>query len=48
MTEANQVSESAGDDARVVAWLEAELGGNVVSWERQPRWRPMWFVDIEP
>ncbi|WP_083866973.1 MULTISPECIES: phosphotransferase family protein [Frankia] len=35
------------DDGRVIAWLESLLGGQVVSWERQPRWRPMWFVDID-
>ena len=46
MTEGNHVGESSGDDAGVIAWLEAELSGNVVSWERQPRWRPMWFVDM--
>jgi aminoglycoside phosphotransferase (APT) family kinase protein len=34
------------DDARVVAWLESLLGGQVVRWERQPRWRPMWFADV--
>ena len=36
-----------GDDGRVVAWVEGELGGKVVSWSRQPRWRPMWFLDVE-
>ena len=36
-----------GDDERVIAWLEAELGGTVQTWERQPRWRPMWFVEID-
>ncbi|CAB4364012.1 MAG: phosphotransferase family protein [Actinobacteria bacterium] len=35
------------DDAKIIAWLEGLLGGKVVSWSRQPRWRPMWFVDIE-
>jgi aminoglycoside phosphotransferase (APT) family kinase protein len=35
------------DDGRVVAWLETLLGGQVVAWERQPRWRPMWFADID-
>jgi len=32
---------------RVVDWLQAELGGRVVAIERQPRWRPVWFVDLE-
>ncbi len=40
-------NEIGGDDARVVSWLESLLGGKVVSWARQPRWRPMWFVDVE-
>ncbi len=40
-------AEGSGDDARVVAWLESLLGGKVVSWARQPRWRPMWFVDVD-
>ena len=35
------------DDAKIIVWLEGLLGGKVVSWSRQPRWRPMWFVDIE-
>jgi aminoglycoside phosphotransferase (APT) family kinase protein len=34
-------------DARVVAWLESSLDATVVSWARQPRWRPMWFVDLD-
>ncbi len=32
---------------RVTAWLETELGGRVVSLRRQPRWRPVWFADLE-
>lgn len=36
-----------GDDQKIVAWLEALLGGRVVSWSRQPRWRPMWFLDVQ-
>ena len=38
---------AAGNDALVVSWLESLLDGRVVSWERQPRWRPMWFVDVD-
>ena len=34
-------------NAKVIAWLEKLLDGKVVSWTRQPRWRPMWFVDID-
>ena len=47
MTSTRAGTEATGDDARIIAWLEHELDGTVVSWERQPRWRPMWFVDIE-
>lgn len=32
---------------RAFAWIEAELGGKVVRAERQPRWRPAWFIDLE-
>jgi aminoglycoside phosphotransferase (APT) family kinase protein len=38
---------AADDDAKIIAWLEALLGGTVVSWTRQPRWRPMWFLDVD-
>jgi aminoglycoside phosphotransferase (APT) family kinase protein len=37
----------ARDDERVVEWIEANVGGRVVSLARQPRWRPVWFVDVE-
>ncbi|MGE3327713.1 MAG: phosphotransferase, partial [Acidimicrobiia bacterium] len=43
----DDASGSNDNDARVISWIEAEMGGKVVSWERQPRWRPMWFVDID-
>lgn len=32
---------------RAFAWIERELGGRIVSAERQPRWRPAWFLDLE-
>ncbi len=32
---------------RVRQWLEGELGGTVVDIRRQPRWRPVWFADVE-
>jgi len=28
-------------------WLTEEFGGNVQSLWRQPRWRPVWFADVE-
>jgi aminoglycoside phosphotransferase (APT) family kinase protein len=41
--------ESAIDDgtARVSAWLRRNIGGEVVRISRQPRWRPVWFADVE-
>ena len=39
--------EGSNDDARIMAWLEGLLDGTVMSFTRQPRWRPMWFVDID-
>lgn len=36
-----------GADSQVMSWLESTTGGTVVSWSRQPRWRPMWFVDLD-
>ncbi|MSW30201.1 MAG: phosphotransferase family protein, partial [Actinobacteria bacterium] len=35
------------DTAQVQAWLEANLGGTVTSIWRQPRWRPVWFAELE-
>lgn len=47
MSDGSVGSGGSSDDARIVSWLESLLGGTVTSWSRQPRWRPMWFVDIE-
>lgn len=33
--------------ARAFAWAERELGGKVVAWEPQPRWRPACFFELE-
>lgn len=33
-------------DQKVRAWLERELGGTVVSFERQERWRAAWFATL--
>ncbi len=36
------------DDIRAItAWLAANVGGDVVRISRQPRWRPVWFADVE-
>ena len=32
---------------KVVSWLEANMGGTVTSIERQARWRPVWFADVD-
>jgi len=37
----------ATDEQRVRAWTEALLGARVVRCERQPRWRPAWFMTAE-
>jgi hypothetical protein len=29
------------------AWIEANLGGRITQFERQPRWRPAFFLDLE-
>ena len=39
---------AAGDGTEQVrAWLQGNLGGRVVRIGRQPRWRPVWFADVE-
>lgn len=47
MIESSVGSGGSSDDARIISWLESLLGGKVLSWSRQPRWRPMWFVDVK-
>jgi aminoglycoside phosphotransferase (APT) family kinase protein len=37
---------AADADQKVRDWLERELGGIVVAFERQPRWRPAWYADL--
>jgi aminoglycoside phosphotransferase (APT) family kinase protein len=34
-------------DGKVRAWLERELGGKVVAFERQERWRAAWFATMD-
>ncbi len=31
----------------IATWVEAHLGARVTRVARQPRWRPVWFVDVE-
>jgi aminoglycoside phosphotransferase (APT) family kinase protein len=47
MTDLKDFASAERNDAKVVAWLESTLGGKVAKWSRQPRWRPMWFAEIE-
>ncbi|MCU1361446.1 MAG: hypothetical protein JWN99_2735 [Ilumatobacteraceae bacterium] len=35
------------DAERVIEWLQRDIGGRVVRCERQARWRPAYFVDLE-
>ncbi|MFN8624860.1 MAG: phosphotransferase family protein [Candidatus Binatia bacterium] len=50
----NRVHEEAQAEAglsdewrRALAWIERELDGKAVRFERQPRWRPAAFLDLE-
>ena len=38
---------SRSDESTMRAWVEAKLGGRIVSAERQPRWRPAWYLEVE-
>jgi aminoglycoside phosphotransferase (APT) family kinase protein len=35
-----------GND-KIVAWMHANIGGEVTRIVRQPRWRPVWWVEVE-
>jgi aminoglycoside phosphotransferase (APT) family kinase protein len=39
--------EVDADEQRMLAWVERTLGGKVVRSERQARWRPAWFLELE-
>lgn len=39
--------EDSAETTVVVEWVERELGGRVTALERQARWRPTWFVDVD-
>ncbi len=39
--------ELAPEWRRAFAWVEETVGGRVVRAERQARWRPAWFLDVE-
>lgn len=31
----------------IAEWIRANVGGTIVRAARQPRWRPVWFIDVE-
>ena len=35
------------DESNMRAWVEETLGGPIVLSERQPRWRPAWYLDVD-
>jgi aminoglycoside phosphotransferase (APT) family kinase protein len=46
LTAAPDASQYDEMDRKVVAWLEREMGGEIVSFERYIRWRPGWRTTI--
>ena len=34
------------DTALITEWVASNIGGTVTSVARQPRWRPVWLVDV--
>jgi aminoglycoside phosphotransferase (APT) family kinase protein len=40
-------ADAAASEARLRAHVEKVTGGRIVKMERQPRWRPAWFVEVE-
>lgn len=40
-------SEELTAEQKIIAWLHSHLEGRVIGIERQSRWRPVWFVDLE-
>ena len=50
MSQANQQpdrSELPEEWQRGFDWVERTLGGKLVGWKRQNRWRPAWFLTLE-
>ena len=37
----------ADDEQRITEWVNTNIGGKVVAIRRQPRWRPVFLVDVE-
>jgi aminoglycoside phosphotransferase (APT) family kinase protein len=45
--EADRREALAEEWQRAFAWIEQTLGGRIVAFERQERWRPAWFLELE-
>ena len=41
------MTQADNDIRAITEWLTANVGGDVVRISRQPRWRPVWFADVE-
>ena len=39
--------ELDSDTQAVVDWIQSNVGGSVTEVWRQPRWRPVWFADVD-
>ena len=39
--------EQDSELAPIAEWIRREVGGTIVRAARQPRWRPVWFIDVE-
>ena len=44
---ASPLSTADPRTAKLVDWIEAQIGGRVVQIDLQARWRPMWFAVVE-
>jgi aminoglycoside phosphotransferase (APT) family kinase protein len=49
MSASREASRPDADERwrRAFAWVERTVGGRIVRFERQPRWRPAWHFDVE-
>lgn len=47
MTSVQKPPDDAREAGLITEWIDANVGGRVTSIVRQPRWRPVWFVDVE-
>lgn len=45
--EADAAAADAAERAKLVSWVERNVGGHVVNMERERRWRPIWKISYE-